>query len=244
MASDRRQITGATAHTRFASIGFAAALVTAAALVSPWAAVAGGHMTRAGVEAARAALPTQSLFDNSVNSGWAQAPNMPRMAPAACAGFAPGTSDVVQIGDAANAFAYHDAAIVVTEASVLKTRAMAAATWRRLIAAPGFRTCVKKRLAASASANGDSVRRLSVTRVSSVRWGVARWGDATEEFRLEVDAKAQSGQQHSILAHVLFLRRGRTEIALLTMTARPSLEDALYPVEYNLAANLVTQTRM
>ncbi|HWT45851.1 MAG TPA: hypothetical protein VN085_07785, partial [Vicinamibacterales bacterium] len=232
-------------NPHFRSTGLVAALLTITALVSPWTAVAGSDLTPAGMSAARAALPSQSLFDNDVNLGWVQAPIMARMAPAACARFTPRASDgVVQIGHAANTFAYRDAAFVVTEASVLKTRAMAARSWRRWIAAPSFLTCVKNRLTASTSASGYSVSRLAVTRVSSGRWGVTKWGDATKEFRLLVVASAQGGQPHVVLAHALFLRRGRTEIALLTTTTRPSLENALYPVEYNLAANLVRQIKM
>jgi hypothetical protein len=153
--------------------------------------------------------------------------------PSPCTDFRPKQRDLVVTGGAHTLFSHPAGIVFDSEAYVLRTRRMVHLDWQRVVRNRRFAACLRTSAAKGLGAQGRvlEVRRLRFPQVAPF----------TAAWRLVIELSA-GGRRERMFFDVVFLGRGRTELALST-TARYAERTRLAGVQHRLARRLVARVR-
>ncbi len=187
--------------------------------------------TAADQAAARAAVMRKS--DLGTATGWTGGATKPDLSEPACGGYEPKRSDLLLTGAASSRWKHTSGVSIVTEAWVLKSETMVKLDWQRTVEHPThLLQCVKAQFASEPSAKFVSFKQIAFPRLASL----------SRRCRLLVDYVAE-GQTIRVMADLIVIGMGRTEISLLT-TAPYAARQAVEAAELRLAQALVARARV
>jgi hypothetical protein len=197
------------------------------------------QLTPAGQAAARAAVLTRA--DLGSGSGWTGGPVKPSTgSQKLCANFQPKQSDIVHTGEARSVFKAKGLEFQ-SEATVVRTAAMARLDWQRNFRAPNMLGCMRSifaKVAAKSKAPDGTPGRL----VSFEELKFPHITPQTAAFRVIIDFPTDKGTLQ-VLSDLVFVARGRTEISLTTSTPA-ALGPTVFPAEVRLARVLARRARV
>jgi hypothetical protein len=180
--------------------------------------------------AARAAVLRRADLGSA---GWTGGPRKPDLSSTmSCPGYRPKQSDLVLTG-AAEADFRHSGLSIQSVAQVLKTRSMVARVWQRTVAAPKAFRCLRSMLTKTLPSNE---RLVSFRKVAFPL--VARY---TTAYRMVIDFSSQ-GRHALVLADIVLLGRGRTELTL-SLEAPAAAGATITRAEARLARVLLARVR-
>jgi hypothetical protein len=211
----------------------ALAMLFIAAAAAGVAAAAGGEreqiqLTTGDQAAAKRAVAARADLGSGNWAGGLRKPDL--SSTPACANFHPKQADLVLTGKAKSAWTDQGLELQ-TEATILKTREMVTADWRRTVLAHGAQSCLRTRLFKQLGAG--------LTFVSFRRVIFAPVATNAQAFLMLVDVKTNTGKVR-VAVEFVAIAQGRTELTIVSIVQN-AVQKVVGQIDAQIARALVAR---